>query len=129
MSLAAPNSPSLLRQLTEQLAAKHGSVVFLVDEYDKPIIDFLHDVPKAEANHDILKNFYSVLKPLDAHLRFVLITGVSKFSRVSIFSELNNLLDISLHPKFTTLVGKTILIGINLNAQQKAIDDWAVEEV
>ncbi len=98
---------ALLRQLIEQLSARYGRVVFLVDEYDKPIIDYLDDVPTAKANQEVMKNFYSVLKPLDGHLRFVFITGVSKFSRVSIFSEMNNLLDLTLHPRFGALLGYT----------------------
>ncbi len=107
LQLPDTNYPAQLEWLIKSLSEKHGKVVLLIDEYDKPIIDYLHDVPKAEANRDVLKSFYSVLKPLDAHLRFVLITGVSKFSRVSIFSELNNLLDISLHPRFSSLLGYT----------------------
>ena len=99
--------PSQLRHLIVTLAKQHGQVVVLIDEYDKPILDYLHDIPQAQANREVLKNFYSVLKPLDPHLRFVLLTGVSKFSRVSIFSELNNLLDLTLHPRYTTLVGYT----------------------
>ena len=96
-----------LKQFIEALAARHGKVVVLVDEYDKPIIDYLHDVPAAEQNREILKNFYSVLNPLEAHLKFVFMTGVSKFSRVSIFSELNNLIDLTMHPRFATLLGYT----------------------
>ena len=99
--------PSQLRHLIVTLAKQHRQVVVLIDEYDKPILDYLHDIPQAQANREVLKNFYSVLKPLDPHLRLVLLTGVSKFSRVSIFSELNNLLDLTLHPRYTTLVGYT----------------------
>ena len=71
-------------------------VVVLVDEYDKPILDNLEDIPLAEKMRDGLKNFYSVLKDSDRFIKFCFITGVSKFSRVSIFSDLNNLQDISL---------------------------------
>ncbi len=86
-------------------------MVILIDEYDKPILDYLDD-PQARADREILKNFYSVLNPLDPYLRFVLLTGVSKFSgsppgRVSIFSELNNLTDLTLHPRYPTLLGYT----------------------
>ena len=79
----------------------------LIDEYDKPILDYLDDLPRAEQHRDLLKSFYSVLKDADPHLRLVLLTGVSKFSRVSIFSELNNLADLTLHPDYATLTGYT----------------------
>ena len=82
-------------------------MVVLIDEYDKPILDYLHDIEQAKANREVLKNFYSVLKPLDPHLRFVLLTGVSKFSRVSIFSELNNLTDLTIYSDYATLLGYT----------------------
>jgi predicted DNA-binding ribbon-helix-helix protein len=98
----------LFRELIEQLHAKTGrKVVVLIDEYDKPIIDFLNDPSVAQTNRDVLKSFYGVLKPADPYLRFVLLTGVSKFAKVSIFSDLNNLQDISLHPRFATLLGFT----------------------
>ena len=99
--------PSQLRHLVTTLSKQHGQVVVLIDEYDKPILDYLHDIPQAEHNREVLKNFYSVLKPLDPHLRFVLLTGVSKFSRVSIFSELNNLKDLTTHGQYATLLGYT----------------------
>ena len=95
-----------LKELLEKLSTK-GSVVLLIDEYDKPIIDYLEDMPQAKAHQQILKAFYSVIKDSDPYLQFLLITGVSKFSKVSIFSELNNLKDITIHPKYTTLVGYT----------------------
>ena len=82
-------------------------VVLLVDEYDKPIIDYLDDVPQAERNRDELKQFYSVLKDSDPYLELVFITGVSAFSKVSIFSDLNNLRDLTLHPAANELVGIT----------------------
>ena len=73
------------RELIEKLAEREGKVVLLIDEYDKPLIDYIDDLAQAETNRSILKNFYSVLKDSDASLRFLFITGVSKFSRVSIF--------------------------------------------
>lgn len=95
------------RELIIELSKKYTKPVILIDEYDKPIIDYLDDTPKAKENREILKNFYSVLKPLDAHLRFVLLTGVSKFSKTSIFSELNNLEDITIDPNFPSITGYT----------------------
>ena len=107
LTLRAEGNTLRFRELIEQLSRAHGRVVVLIDEYDKPILDYLDDLPRARAHREELKSFYSVLKDADAHLRFVLLTGVSKFSRVSIFSELNNLTDLTLHPDYTTLLGYT----------------------
>ena len=107
ITLKKSSYPAQLEELVVALARKHNQVVVLIDEYDKPILDYLHDIPQAEHHREVLKNFYSVLKPLDPHLRFVLLTGVSKFSRVSIFSELNNLKDLTMHHQYATLLGYT----------------------
>ena len=82
-------------------------MVVLVDEYDKPIIDYLEDVPRAEENRAVIKQLYGVLKRSDPHLEMVFITGVSAFSKVSIFSDLNNLKDLTLSPLASDLVGLT----------------------
>ncbi|MEM0201478.1 MAG: AAA family ATPase, partial [Candidatus Micrarchaeaceae archaeon] len=82
-------------------------VVVLVDEYDKPILDNITNKEKAIQMREILKNLYSVLKPLDEHIKFVMLTGVSKFSKVSIFSGLNQLKDITLDKDYSTLCGYT----------------------
>jgi Predicted AAA-ATPase/PD-(D/E)XK nuclease superfamily len=96
------------RSLIENLSAQKGSVAVLIDEYDKPIIDYLNiDINRAIENREILKNFYSVLKDADPYLKMVFITGVSKFSRVSIFSDLNNLSDLSIDPNFSGVCGIT----------------------
>ncbi|PID27452.1 MAG: AAA family ATPase [Candidatus Cloacimonadota bacterium] len=89
--------------------SKKNPVAILIDEYDKPIIDYIDEKSRdtAEKNRQIMKNFYSVLKNLDAHIRFLFITGVSKFSRVSIFSELNNLTDITINRKYVNITGYT----------------------
>ncbi len=81
-------------------------VVILVDEYDKPMINNL-DNPKVQEITDILRDFFSTLKSCNDVLRLVFITGISKFSHVSIFSGLNNLEDISMHPDFATMLGYT----------------------
>ena len=86
-------------------AGSEQRVVLLIDEYDKPIIDYLDDVPQAERNRDALKQFYSVIKGSDPYLELVFITGVSAFSKVSIFSDLNNLENITLSPFANDLVG------------------------
>lgn len=93
-------------ELIEQLhAAANKKVVVLIDDYDKPVIDFIRDTGRARANRDVLKSFYEVLKSSDEHLKFVFITGVSKFSKDSIFSGLNNLKDITLEEKYAPIMG------------------------
>jgi len=82
-------------------------VVVLVDEYDKPILDGLHDPDLACANREYLRGFYGIIKGSAAHVRFVFVTGISMFSKVSLFSGLNNLEDISLDPRFATICGYT----------------------
>jgi len=95
-------------ELIEKVAAKtQQKVVILVDEYDKPIVDHVSDLEKATKNREILRELFAVLKSSDAFLRFVFLTGVSKFSRVSVFSELNNLRDITFSRQFVTLLGYT----------------------
>lgn len=95
------------RELIEQLGKSGQKVVVLIDEYDKPLIDYIHDPSQAALHREILKTFYSVLKDADPHLEFLLITGVSKFSKVSLFSDLNNLEDLTLAPAAATLAGYT----------------------
>jgi hypothetical protein len=86
--------------------SKKGKVVVLVDEYDAPIIHYLAtDLVKAYENRDLLKEFYTVLKTNEALLELVFLTGVSKFSNIGIFSGLNNLADISMHPAYATMLG------------------------
>ena len=94
-------------ELIEKLYDSSGKIVILIDEYDKPIIEFIEKQEIALQNRVILKSFYSTLKGMDEYLKFVFITGVSKFSKVSIFSDLNNLRDITLNPKYATLLGCT----------------------
>ncbi|HMV76325.1 MAG TPA: AAA family ATPase [Leptospiraceae bacterium] len=81
--------------------------VILVDEYDKPILDVIENEETAASIRDELKNLYSVIKDSDAYIKFVFITGVSKFSRVSLFSGLNNLSDITLDSRFSAVCGYT----------------------
>ena len=88
-------------------AAGDSKVVLLIDEYDKPIIDNLDHIPLAEANRDVLKSFYSVLKDSDPYIELLFITGVSAFSKVSIFSDLNNLSNLTLSIHAYTLLGLT----------------------
>ena len=101
--------PSIVfTRLCEALAAKspHKQFVMLVDEYDKPLLGTLN-TPEVIKFRDALKSFYSVIKTKESLMRFTFITGISKFSKVSIFSDLNNLIDISMSAQFATLLGYT----------------------
>jgi hypothetical protein len=97
------------RELIRKLAQAKGKVVLLIDEYDKPLIDYLEkeQLPTAFENQRILKSFYSILKSADPYIELLIITGVSKFSRVSIFSDLNNLDDVTMDRSTADLVGYT----------------------
>ncbi|WP_313071284.1 ATP-binding protein [Melaminivora sp.] len=101
-------NPERFRSLIRHLAQATGQrVVVLVDEYDKPILDRIEDKERARGIREALKDFYSVIKDSDADIRFVFLTGVSKFSKVSLFSGLNNLRDITLSPEFSAICGYT----------------------
>ncbi len=94
-------------QLIKKLYEKYKQpVVVLIDEYDKPILDNITEKNVKEIRTE-LAGFYSVLKDMEKYLKFVFITGVSKFSKTSIFSKLNNLQDISLKPKYADICGYT----------------------
>jgi Predicted AAA-ATPase/PD-(D/E)XK nuclease superfamily len=100
---------SQFHELLHAVYNQAGSVVLLVDEYDKPIIHYLEDnhIKQAIANRKILKNFYSVLKDAGKIMRLVFITGISKFTKVSIFSDLNHLSDLTLNQNYAALTGYT----------------------
>jgi len=103
-----PDIPSRFKRLIQGLYRKYNQhVVILVDEYDKPILDNLSAPDLARQMRDALRNLYSVLKDQDAYLKFVFFTGVSKFTKVSLFSELNNLNDITLDREYSALCGYT----------------------
>ena len=96
------------RRLTKELHERTGQrAAVLIDEYDKPILDALETPEVALANRDFLRGLYATIKDSDAHVRFTFITGVSKFSRVSLFSGLNNLKDITLDPRYSAICGYT----------------------
>ncbi|MEZ4865746.1 MAG: ATP-binding protein [Caldilineaceae bacterium] len=107
IELAQRGIDRLFAELIRKLAGAQGRVVLLIDEYDKPIIDYLDNIGQAKVHQTVLKTFYSVIKNSDPYIEFLLITGVSKFSKVSIFSELNNLADITMNRQFVTLTGYT----------------------
>ena len=103
-----PDARRRFQDLIKQGHAQTGQrVVVLVDEYDKPIIDNLSQPERALEMREALRDLYSVLKDSDAHLKFVLLTGVSKFSKVSLFSGLNNLTDITIEPAYSAICGYT----------------------
>jgi hypothetical protein len=103
-----PDARSRFKRLIQRLAEKSARrVVVLVDEYDKPILDRIAEPDKALAIREGLKDFYSVIKDSDEFIRFAFLTGVSKFSKVSLFSGLNNLQDISLDARYSAICGYT----------------------
>jgi len=106
IALESPDAGSCFEELIVKLAGRDGKVVILVDEYDKPLLGHLGR-PSAVEIQRVLKAFYSVVKTTEPRQRFVLITGVSKFSKVSIFSDLNNLTDLTMSRRAATLLGYT----------------------
>ena len=104
-----PSPPSeRFHELIETLHRRTGRrVAVLVDEYDKPILDVLGDPETARTNRNHLAGLYGTVKSADAHIRFSFFTGVSKFFRVNLFSGLNNLFDITLHPRYSSICGYT----------------------
>ncbi len=95
-------------ELIQRTRERHGAtVVVLVDEHDKPVLDHLHDRTLAAQMREGVKALYESLKYVDEHLKFVFLTGVSKFSKVSLFSGLNQLVDITLDPRWSALCGYT----------------------
>ena len=94
--------------VVERAAKKEGrNVVILVDEYDKPILQTFHDKELQEDYRNELKAFYSVLKTQDRYIKFAFLTGVTKFGKVSVFSDLNNLMDISMDNRYISICGIT----------------------
>ncbi|MDZ7876750.1 MAG: AAA family ATPase [Saprospiraceae bacterium] len=110
LSLTSSHIGVAFEELIEKTVQKYGEqVVILIDEYDKPITEYIdpNDLTKAREQRDILREFFGVLKHTSKYIRFLLITGVSKFSKVSIFSELNHLTDLTLDPESAALCGYT----------------------
>ncbi len=95
-------------ELIEKTYKKYNQkVVILIDEYDKAILDSIKKIDEAIENREILKRFYSQIKDNDKYIKFVFLTGVSKFSKTSIFSGLNNITDITLDPRYGNICGYT----------------------
>jgi len=106
IELSREGCTAQFRELIDRLTERDGKVVILVDEYDKPLLGKL-GTPDVREIQNLLKTFYGVIKTTEASQRFALITGVSKFSKVSIFSDLNNLTDLTMNAQFATLLGYT----------------------
>ena len=97
-----------LRNLITSIYEKTGKkVVILIDEYDAPLLDVVHEDKTLPVLRNVMRNFYSPLKDCDPYLQFVFLTGITKFSQLSIFSELNNLTNISMYPEFGGICGIT----------------------
>ena len=94
----------IIKTLSEQTGK---SVVVLIDEYDKPLLDVIDNPPLQDQYRKVLQSFYSVLKSCDKYLRFAFLTGVTKMGSLNIFSGLNNLQDISMHPAYVDICGIT----------------------
>jgi len=104
VALKETSSDTMLHELINALHDKQGDVVLLLDEYDKPILNNISKPNRLEFL-EALKAFYSVIKEKSDMLRLAFITGVSKFSHVSLFSDLNNLKDITLNPDYAEMLG------------------------
>ena len=94
----------LVHRAVEQTGEK---VVIIIDEYDAPLLDVVNNQERLTPMRQIMRNFYSPIKSLDPYLRFVFITGITKFAQLSIFSELNNLQNISMMPRYSAICGIT----------------------
>jgi len=95
---------NLIRDMYKQSGKK---VVVIIDEYDKPLLDTMTNGLLHKAMRDKLKGFYGILKPSDKYLKFVFLTGVTKFAHVSVFSDLNHLIDLTLDPRYADICGIT----------------------
>ena len=107
-------------------------VVILIDEYDAPLLDVVHEETTLPVLRNVMRNFYSPLKDCDPYLKFVFLTGITKFSQLSIFSELNNLKNISMDPNFDGICGITkeeVLTKMQDYLEQLALaNEWTHEE-
>ena len=120
----ATDNNDRLTALIQSAYHKTGKkVVVIIDEYDAPLLDVVHEEKTLPVLHNVMRNFYSPLKASDPYLQFVFLTGITKFSQLSIFSELNNLKNISMRPDFAGVCG--ITEEEMLTAMSDYIDDFA----
>ena len=113
-----------LKGIIERAYKKTGKkVVVLIDEYDAPLLDVVHEEKTLPVLRNVMRNFYSPLKDCDPYLQFVFLTGITKFSQLSIFSELNNLKNISMRPDYAGVCG--ITAEEMITAMSDYIDDFA----
>ncbi len=105
--LETKRSYQMFKELIKKLHNKHAKVVVLIDEYDKPILDNVEKLEECQKIRTLLKKFYGQIKACEEHLRFSFLTGVSKFTQVSVFSDLNNLTDLTMDVKFAGICGFT----------------------
>jgi Protein of unknown function (DUF1703)./Predicted AAA-ATPase. len=126
-TIAQTTPGEMLQDMVILLQEKFGQkVVIIIDEYDSPIIDHIEDLQKAKELQAVLKKFYTCIKALNKYLRFIFITGITRFSKTSIFSGMNQLQDISMAPKYANLIGYTkseISFYFNDHLQQIADDN------
>lgn len=106
LSIKGVDAKNLFRNLILKLSEK-GKIALLIDEYDKPITDHINDLKKANENREALRDFYGVLKGLGNKFSIIFITGIAKFAKVSLFSVLNHLTDLSMNKEFAGLTGIT----------------------
>ena len=107
-------------------------VVVLIDEYDAPLLDVVHEDTQLPVLRNVMRNFYSPLKDSDPYLQFVFLTGITKFSQLSIFSELNNLTNISMYPEFAGICGITkeemLMQMQDYIGRLAQANEWTIEE-
>ena len=109
LSADHPDPNVRLKNLISNVYEKTGKkVVIIIDEYDAPLLDVVHEETVLPVLRNVMRNFYSPLKDADPYLQFVFLTGITKFSQLSIFSELNNLKNISMRPDYAAVCGITV---------------------
>ena len=119
-----PDPNVRLKNLISNVYKQTGKkVVILIDEYDAPLLDVVHEEKTLPILRNVMRNFYSPLKASDPYLQFVFLTGITKFSQLSIFSELNNLKNISMRPDYAAVCG--ITVEEMLTQMSDYVDDFA----
>ncbi|MDR1874903.1 MAG: ATP-binding protein [Synergistaceae bacterium] len=106
-ALAMKHAQTAFDELLYRVFKALGPAVVLIDEYDKPVLDVMHDPAKAEDVRVVMRDFYTQIKAQDASLRFVFMTGITKFSKMGVFSAMNSLEDISMEERYGTMLGYT----------------------